>query len=191
MDRLFDNDPDETIAAMVESPMLASGAQISALVSYGFRELAVQRWPKEKAELVLKKCKKEERAVLNRAAGAARLIDDKDGVSKRSQVSLLERRIAADELERVGKLGPDETLGAIMYTLYVCSDDELRRLAGYLGRLWTAPPPEPEPPPQEGGYADDDPGTDPDRTAGAEAAGGDDAGREAEFGFVYDPGVQV
>lgn len=186
MDRLFDNTADETIMAMVAQPLLASGAAISALITFGYREMAVRLWPKEKADLVLKKCKMEERIARNRALGAAKLIDDKDGVGKRGQVSSLERLDAATQLEWAKGGGPDEILQTMMYTLYVCSDDELKRLAGYLGRLWTAPPPPPEPA-EEYGYADDGAGPDPGGTESTQASGGGDAGGAADFGFVYTP----
>jgi hypothetical protein len=117
------------------APELASPEQVRILEGYNYRRAAVRKWPREKAVTVIHRCRAEERIAQNRALRVAR---DLDGVAPRGQPSVLERLSAAAYIEGVlsERCEVDELLQALAYSLYVSTDDELKRLAGYLIRLY-------------------------------------------------------
>lgn len=125
------------LAAAPAAPVLASQADIVHLESYGYKPEAVARWEQKKAQAVLRKCRAEDRAAVRRAEAAAKQIDLKnDDAPSRGQPSTLERVVAADIVSESLSGSPDDIHLALTYTIHVCTDKELRRLAGYLVKLW-------------------------------------------------------
>ena len=113
---------------------LATPKQVRLLEGFNYRREAVRKWTHERAETVLKKCQQEQRLALRRADNKAR---EQDG--ERGQPSEVERVTAARYVEQMiaQKEGAEELMMALMYSLWVCSDEEIHRLAGYLVKLWT------------------------------------------------------
>lgn len=138
---LFDED-DESDEEFDSPPELATPKLVRLLEGFSYRREAVRKWTKEKAETVLRSCQREQRIALRRAAATAGQIDGE----KRGQASALERQVAATYVQQVldGRIEPDELLQALAYSLHVSTDDELKRLAGYLVRLWNPPAPSEE-----------------------------------------------
>ena len=137
MSTLFtDDDADDT--ELDTTPELATVKQVRLLEGYSYRKEAVRLWTKEKAETVLRACQREERIALQRAAAVAR---EQDGTVSRGQPSVVERMTAAAYLEQAQGEGVDELTQAVMHTVYVLSDDELRSLAKYLVRKYREPLP--------------------------------------------------
>lgn len=128
MSTLFTDEADETTAAPARPPAKV----VRLLETYGYRSEAVRLWTPEKASTVLNACKREEAIALRRAAAVAR---QQDETAPRGQPSLVERQEAAAALEQA-MAGGDELYQAISYTTYVLRDDEARRLAGWLVKLY-------------------------------------------------------
>lgn len=101
--------------------------------AYGYRLEAVRLWSKARATTVLANCKREDRIVARRSAEAAAKLDDK---GSRQQPSKLDRVVAANYLTETLETGTIEELTqAFMYSAWVLTDDETRRLVGYVVRL--------------------------------------------------------
>jgi hypothetical protein len=135
MSNLFTDESD--VDTELDTPIeMASPKQVRLLEGHNYRKEAVRKWTKEKAETVLRKCQQEERIALNRANAKAK---EQDAGAPRGQVSPLERAVAAAALEEAVADNADETLIVMSAALYVLTDDETKRLAGYLIRMWRAP----------------------------------------------------
>lgn len=135
MSNLFTDESD--VDTELDTPIeMASPKQVRLLEGYSYRKEAVRKWTKEKAENVLRKCQQEERIALNRANAKAK---EQDNATPRGQVSPLERAVAAVALEEAVAGGSDETLIVMSAALYVLTDDETKRLAGYLIRMTKKP----------------------------------------------------
>lgn len=133
MTALFANDQDEAGDDTAAAPGRPPAKVVRLLESYGYRAEAVRRWTPEKAATVLNACKKEEAIALRRAAAVAKRQDE---TAPRGQPSLVERMEAAASLEQALSGGGDDLFQGIAYTVYVLRDDEARRLAGWLVRLY-------------------------------------------------------
>lgn len=131
MKDLFTTDDEAEIDTEVDAPVeLATPKQVRLLEPFNYRKEAVRKWTRERAEQVLRKCQQEERIALRRAAQTAK---EQDGLA-RGQPTPMERLEAANALEQA--VGIDETLIVMSAALYVMTDDETKRFAGYLIRMW-------------------------------------------------------
>lgn len=128
---LFTEEGDEETAS---APELATPKQVRLLEGFHYRREAVRLWTREKAETVLRNCQREERIALNRAMALAK--EQGGELPERGQVSQVERLTAATFLEQSQGQGIDELCQAVAYSVYVLSDDELKRLASYLIRVY-------------------------------------------------------
>lgn len=128
-------DTEDEAGATVAAPALAKPTTVRHLEAYGYRREAVRKWTAERAETVLRNCRQEERIALNRAKKVA---EEQDAPTPRGQASHVERAEAATYVEQTlaKGCGVDDLLQALAYSLYVSTDDELKRLAGYLVKLW-------------------------------------------------------
>jgi hypothetical protein len=119
------------------APELATAKQVRLLEGFNYRREAVRKWTQERAETVLRSCQREQRIALARAEAKAGAID---AAGKRGQPSIVERLNAATYVEQMLRAGDaDELLQAVMYSLYVCTDDELKQLAAHVATLWRTP----------------------------------------------------
>jgi len=123
MGSLFDAD---TATEPPAAPGRPAGKVVRALEGYGYRADVVRTWTPEKANTVLASCRREELVTLRRADTAAKRQGEEYA---RGRASGVERREAADAIEQAYPAGPDELCQTLMYTLYVLSDGELRKLA--------------------------------------------------------------
>lgn len=130
MSALFDSQDGDTVTA----PTRPDGKTVRLLESFNYRAEAVRRWTAEKATTVLKACQQEERIALRRAEARAKTQEGPD--APRGQPSLVERLAAADAIAQAAGLGLDELLQTVTATVYCLTDDELKRLAGYLAKLF-------------------------------------------------------
>ena len=131
MNSLFSTDEDDT---QLECPVeLATAEQVRELEGFGRLKEAVRRWTREKAAAVLADCKREQQIALRRAASVALA---QSGDAARGQPSTIERVTAAVFLEQAMGEGADELVQAVAYTVWVLTDAELKRLAGYLVRVY-------------------------------------------------------
>ena len=136
MNNLFTDESE--IDTELDTPIeLATVKQVRLLEGYSYRREAVRKWTREKAEQVLRRCQQEERIALNRSRAKAA---EQDGATSRGQVSALERAVAAVAMEEAVAEGSDETLQVMSASLYVLTDDETKRLAGYLIRVMRSAP---------------------------------------------------
>lgn len=136
MNNLFTDESE--IDTELDTPIeLATPKQVRLLEGFSYRKEAVRKWTREKAEQVLRRCQQEERIALNRSQAKAK---EQDGLTPRGQVSALERAVAAVAMEEAVAEGSDETLQVMSASLYVLTDDETKRLAGYLIRVFRSAP---------------------------------------------------
>lgn len=112
----------------------ATRDQVTALVMYGFREEVVRGWPRERAELTIRRRKARDRADARRAMSRAGLMDD----VPHEGGSLPERMGAADAVVQAMDGPGDELLAVLMASLYVLSDAELRAVARELVATYRA-----------------------------------------------------
>jgi hypothetical protein len=129
MSTLFTDDDD----GMVATAGRPDPKTVRLLEGFNYSREAVRQWTPEKAETVLRNCKREERIALARAAQTAK---EQDGAVARGQPSQVERLQAAAFVEQALKGGVDEVIQAVGYALHVCTDDEARDEAMRLVRLW-------------------------------------------------------
>lgn len=106
---------------------------IHELEDFGYKREAVSEWSYEKAYTILQAKKMERRIALQRAATTAQEID---GTVVRGRCGRPERLTVAAYVDEAGMHGTDELLVALMYSLYALSEDELKRLAGYMVRVY-------------------------------------------------------
>lgn len=132
---LFDGD--DGVAAGDEAPRppdLATAEQVRLLEGYNYRREAVRKWTAEHAATVLNSCKKEEAIALRRAAQKAR---EQDGEAAQGGPSLIERVAAADYIEQsLRDDTADDRLQCLRYSTHCLTDGEVRRLMGYVVRLY-------------------------------------------------------
>lgn len=122
---LFDAEDGSVVTADRPDPKT-----VRLLEGFNYAREAVRQWTKEKAETVLRACKREERIALARAAQTAR---EQDGVP-RGQPSVVERLEAAAFLEQALARGVDEVVQAVGYSLHACTDAEAKWLCNELIR---------------------------------------------------------
>lgn len=120
---------------------VATAAQVRALTEeFGYDRVKVSAWTPEHAETVLRARRNEDRIGLKRAAKRAAEIDHTADVPPeldRPAPGTMWRELAAKDVEQQLADGdPDEVLQTVAYSLHTLTDDELRRLAGYLVKLW-------------------------------------------------------
>lgn len=106
---------------------------VRELEAFGYKAEAVRTWTREKANTALASCRREEAVALRRAEATAKQQGEE---FPRGQPSIIERLEAAACVEQALGGGIDELCQTLMYTLYVLSDGELKRLANYLVRLY-------------------------------------------------------
>ena len=126
---LFDTDEFGNVVTAAEHP---SREVVQQLEAFGYRADAVRKWSAVKANTVLHARRKEEAIALRRAAAVA---GDQDAPRKGTPTGV-ERLEAAAALERAMGEGPDELTQALGYTVYALTDDETRRLAGYVVKVF-------------------------------------------------------
>jgi hypothetical protein len=107
-------------------------ATVEALVAYGYAEKAVRRWSPEKAMVALDARRKEEAIAKRRALRRAG--EQEENIAPRGQPIPVMRLQAAVELEREQSV--DELVQGLAYTVHQLTDDEVRRLAGWLVKLF-------------------------------------------------------
>lgn len=120
---------DGTATATLDRPDTAT---VKELERYGFKAESVRKWSPEKAETQLGHCRAEERIALRQAEDRARQQEEH---VPRGQPTLMERQSAASCIEQAQDKGIEELSQCMAYSLYALSDDETKRLAGYLIRL--------------------------------------------------------
>jgi hypothetical protein len=103
---------------------------VEALVAYGYAEKAVRRWSPEKALVALDARRKEEAIAKRRALRRAG--EEDAAIAPRGQPIPVMRLQAAAELEREQSV--DEMLQGAAYSLHLLSDEEIKKLVGYLIR---------------------------------------------------------
>jgi hypothetical protein len=105
---------------------------VEALEAYGYKAAAVRKWTPEKALVALDARRKEEAIARRRALRRAG--EEEEAIAPRGQPIPVMRLQAAVELER--EQGVDELVQGLAYTVHQLTDDEVRRLAGWLVKLF-------------------------------------------------------
>lgn len=121
-------------AEVAQPPAMATVEVVRLLEAFGYRREAVRKWTAEHAATVLNSCKKEEAIALRRAAQKAR---EQDGEAAQGGPSALERAAAADYIEQSLRGDTaDDRLQCLRYSTHCLTDGEVRRLMGYVVRLY-------------------------------------------------------
>jgi hypothetical protein len=105
---------------------------VEALEAYGYKAAAVRKWSREKALVALDARRKEESIARRRALRRAG--EEEESIAPRGQPIPVMRLQAAVELEREQSV--DELAQGLSYTVHQLTDDEVRRLAGWLVKLF-------------------------------------------------------
>lgn len=118
-------------------PMAPTVAVVQQLEAYGYKADAVRKWSAEKANIVLAAVKKEEGIAQRRAAEKARAqgAEPSPAPSRGFPVPML-RLQAAEYLRQ--PMTVDDLEQGIAYSLHNLCDSEIKRLGGYLVRLFAA-----------------------------------------------------
>jgi hypothetical protein len=107
---------------------------VRLLEGMGYDRDKTKKWTATRAWQTLSKCKRDDAVAVRRAATLARTQEDAPPPS-RGQPSQLEREVAAAFLVE-SLAGPiDDLVAGLLHVSHAFTDDEARRLAGYLIRM--------------------------------------------------------
>jgi hypothetical protein len=103
---------------------------VEALEAYGYKAAAVRKWTPERALVALDARRKEEAIARRRALRRAG--EQEEAIAPRGQPIPVMRLQAAAELEREQNV--DELVQGLSHSMHLLTDEEIRKLAGYLIR---------------------------------------------------------
>ena len=118
---------------------LATEEQVRELVMFHYRAEVVRKWTYEKAGVKLNRLRKKAHRNAQHGAAVARDIDRADGVEPplRGVTNAISRDMAADTLvQALRSSDPHEISDALADAAHRLDDDEARRVAGYLVKLF-------------------------------------------------------